>query len=264
MEKKEFVLVTHDGLPHTDDISCIAVLSILLEEKGHSWKLIRTRDEQVLESYKNNPNAIIFDIGGGDLDHHYDKNYGGRQYSAIGKVWLKYKDEIKSAFMLDEISWSEIDTNLIAHIDNTDNTGVMNPFNYAFNTVRASYGSTTDEAIRTCVEYLKFVWRSVLVAESQKTADRIEFEKLPIIELEGKKFKFNANASRFIPISKCEEGIVGYIFATQKGTFSVREVVPGILKKGMTKDESLGVIFTHKTGFIGEVKSLDCVKNILA
>jgi hypothetical protein len=104
---------------------------------------------------------------------------------------------------------------------------------------------------------------SVLIAEIQKTMDRVEFQKLPIIELEGKKFKFNENANRFIPVSRCEDAIA-YIFATQKGTYSVREIVPGTLKKGMTKDESLGVIFTHKTGFIGEVKSLDCVKNILA
>ena len=139
----------------------------------------------------------------------------------------------------------------------------MNPFNYAFNTVRAYNGSTTDEAVEKCIEYLRGIWKAVLYAEAQKTRDRVEFEELPIIELEGKKFKFNSDASRFIPVGKCEESI-GYIFATQKGTFSVREIVPGILKKGMLKDENLGIIFTHKTGFMGEVKSLDCVKNILA
>ena len=263
MEKQEFILVTHDGLPHTDDISCIAVLSLLIERMGYNWKLIRTRDEKLLEDYKNNLNAIIFDVGGDELDHHYDKNYGGRMYSAIGKVWLKYKDDIKSTFGLDEISWSEIDANLIAPIDYTDNTGVMNPFNYAFNSIRASYGSMTDEAVEKCIMYLKEIWTSMLIMEAQKTKDRVEFQELPIIELEGKKFKFNENANRFIPVSKCE-GVIGYIFATQKGTFSVREIVPGTLKKGMTKDEGLGVIYTHKTGFIGEVRSLDCVKNILA
>ena len=263
MEKQEFILVTHNGLPHTDDTLCIVVLSLLIERMGYNWKLIRTRDEKLLEDYKNNPNAIIFDVGGGELDHHYDKNYGGRMYSAIGKVWLKYKDDIKSTFGLDEISWSEIDANLIAPIDYTDNTGVMNPFNYAFNSIKASYGSVTDEAVKKCIEYLRTIWLSVLISEAKKTKDRIEFQKLPIIELEDKKFKFNGNADRFIPVSKCE-GAIAYIFATQNGTFSVREIVPGTLKKGMTKDESLGVIFTHKTGFIGEVKSLDCVKNILA
>jgi uncharacterized UPF0160 family protein len=263
MEKKEIILVTHDGLPHTDDISCVAVLSILLEKNGYNWKLIRTRDETILESYKETPNAIVFDVGGGELDHHYDKNYGGRMYSSIGKVWMNYKDNIKSTFGLDEISWSEIDANLITPIDYTDNTGNMNPFNYAFNCIRAACGSTSDEAVLKCIEYLRTIWISVLISESKRTKDRVRFQDLPIVELEGKKFKFNENADEFIPISKCE-GAVAYIFATKKGTFSVQELVSGTLKKGMTKDESLGVIFTHKTGFIGEVKSLDCVRNILA
>lgn len=265
MNKKVITLVTHDGLPHTDDISCIVVLSMLLEADGYEVEIIRTRDEGLLKFYNESSSAIVFDVGGGDLDHHYEKNYrGGRMYSAIGKVWLKLKEKIKSVFRLDEISWAEIDKNLIQPIDLTDNTGEMNPFNYAFNTMRTYYGSTTEEAIQRCIDYLKLIWTSVLTAEAQKTKDRVEFEQLPVIELEGKKFKFNKDASRFIPVSKCEEGVVAYIFATPKGTFSVREVIPGTLKKGMQKDESLGVIFTHKSGFIGEVKSIECVKNILA
>ncbi len=265
MEKKIMTLVTHDGLPHTDDVSCIVLLSMLLEANGYEVRLVRTRDENLLKFYNESSSAIVFDVGGGDLDHHYDKNYGDRMYSAIGKVWLKLKDKIKSTFGLDEQSWSDIDSNLIAPIDFTDNTGSMNPFNYAFNTVRAYYGSTTEEAIQRCIDYLKLIWTSVLTAEAQKTIDRIEFEKLPTIELEGKQFKYNENASRFIPVGKCEDdGVIAYIFATPKGTFSVREMIPNTLKKGMKKDESLGVIFTHKSGFMGEVVSLECVKNILA
>jgi uncharacterized UPF0160 family protein len=269
MNKTRF-LVTHDGLPHTDDFSCVALLSILFERKGYdNVELIRTRDEKILSSYKNNPDAIIFDIGGGELDHHYDKNFdGGRMYSSIGKVWAKYKEDIKSTFGIDEISWSEIDKNVVAPIDLTDNTGNMNPLNYVFNSIRSvgisEYGNINDDSMDYCGEFIVEVWENILEAESKKTKDRVEFENLPVIELEGKKFKFNKDASRFIPAGKCKDGIIAYIFATTKGTFSVREVVPGTIKKGMMKDESLGVIFTHKTGFIGEVKSLECIKNILA
>ena len=58
LKKKLIELVTHDGSFHTDDIFACATLSILLENKKEKFKIIRTRNQKIIDS-----GDYVFDVG---------------------------------------------------------------------------------------------------------------------------------------------------------------------------------------------------------
>ena len=60
--KKKKILVTHGGSFHSDDVFACATLSILLERQKEPFKIIRTRDVEIIK--KGN---YVFDIGGNKL-----------------------------------------------------------------------------------------------------------------------------------------------------------------------------------------------------
>ena len=260
-------LITHDGLPHCDDVACISLFNLYFKKKGIKVNLTRTRDERILESYKRFDNVIIFDIGGGDLDHHKDEIKDGRNYSSIGKVWAKYKKEFKKTFKIDECSWRNIDTKFIACIDKTDNIGEMNPFTYYFNAIRglSDEGELSKESLETCIKFMEEAWTNILISERKRSKERREYEKLPVIQLLGMYFKYNDNPDVFINIGSNKDYISGYIWKTKDNTFSVRRARPdqNLLIPGLSKDEKPGVIFTHKNGFMGEITSLEYLANII-
>ncbi|MES2023737.1 MAG: MYG1 family protein [Patescibacteria group bacterium] len=92
-------LVTHNGSFHADDIFACATLSILLEKKGESLEIIRTRDEEIIKS-----GDYVFDIGNvydaekNKFDHHQiggaGKRDNGIEYASFGLVWKKFGEEI--------------------------------------------------------------------------------------------------------------------------------------------------------------------------
>lgn len=261
-------LITHDELPHCDDVACIALFNLYFKTLGISTELIRTRDEDVINSYKDNPNAIIFDIGGGELDHHEDElTPDGRNYSSIGKVWAKYKESFKNVFRIDERSWKCIDLCFISFIDETDNTGKMNPFTYYFNIIRGltSNKGKDEESLKSCIDFMEVAWSNILTSENIRSKERLDYDQLPTIRLFGLLFKYNDNPNNFIPMGQNYKHLSGYIWRTKNNTFSIRRAWDNqmLLKPGLLRDDELGIIFTHKTGFMGEVTELKYISNIL-
>ena len=59
-------LFTHNGLFHADDVFAAAMLSLLSDDVN----IVRGGDDDVPEDKEN---WIIFDIGGGELDHHTEE-----------------------------------------------------------------------------------------------------------------------------------------------------------------------------------------------
>ena len=96
-------LITHSGTFHADDVLAYTVLKDLFPEA----KLVRTRDEKVLQAGKDsntvgNKNCIIFDVGGEhnihrDLFDHHQANAPMRQdgtpFSSFGMIWNRYGSE---------------------------------------------------------------------------------------------------------------------------------------------------------------------------
>lgn len=77
-------LATHNGSFHCDDVVAFVILALMFDH--HT--LTRTRDKDLLKQQD-----IVFDVGGGSLDHHFtDKPYRetGIPYAAAGLVWRTY------------------------------------------------------------------------------------------------------------------------------------------------------------------------------
>ena len=119
-------LYTHDGLFHADDVFASALLSLMAEDVH----IVRGSD---LEIPEDKDKWIIFDIGGGEFDHHTPENKEnngchpgtGIPYASCGLIWKKYYREILEAQncpeRYTEIVFSRLDTSLILGIDAEDN-----------------------------------------------------------------------------------------------------------------------------------------------
>lgn len=92
-------LVTHNGKFHADDILACAVLQLILDERGETYEVIRTRDPKTIASAD-----IVFDVGGeydperNRFDHHQAGGAGTYDsdipYASIGLVWKHYGQEL--------------------------------------------------------------------------------------------------------------------------------------------------------------------------
>lgn len=78
-------IYTHGRIFHSDEVTAIALLKLFCGFKG---EVIRTTDENVIESAKKEENSLIIDIGGEYngiklFDHHQDKEL----LSSAGLIW---------------------------------------------------------------------------------------------------------------------------------------------------------------------------------
>lgn len=122
MEINNKKLITHDGSFHADDVFATATLSLMLEEKGESFEIIRTRDSEFI-----NKADYVFDVGGiydektNRFDHHQtdfkEKRPEGFFYSSFGLVWRKFGLGLAGG----EKAANLIDKRLVAPIDAYDN-----------------------------------------------------------------------------------------------------------------------------------------------
>jgi uncharacterized UPF0160 family protein len=203
--KKANKLVTHNGSFHSDDIFACATLSLLLEKKGETFEVIRTRDEEIIKS-----GDYVFDIGGfhdektNRFDHHQKGGAGahfGVEYSSFGLVWKKFGVELCGSEKVSEI----IDKKLVAPVDAFDNGMdlVQNKYEitpyyiqHLFFSMRPTWREedvSKDEVFLECVELAKNVLRreikqtqDILLAEELVTASYKNSIDKKIIILDGK------------------------------------------------------------------------------
>lgn len=110
--------ITHNGTFHCDEVFSTILFSKLLEKVI----VCRTSDLE-----KVTGEQYVYDVGGGELDHHQFGGNGEREngvkYSSCGLVWKKFGKEIIKIYTdknIDEI-WNMMDRNLIQCIDAGDN-----------------------------------------------------------------------------------------------------------------------------------------------
>ena len=123
--REKLNLYTHDGIFHADDVFACAMLSLMAEEIN----VVRGSDTEIPEE----GDWIVFDIGGGELDHHTPENKENNgthpgtdiPYAACGLVWKKYHEEILEAEdcpkrYVDSV-YQKLETSLVLGIDAEDN-----------------------------------------------------------------------------------------------------------------------------------------------
>jgi len=180
-------LITHDGSFHTDDIFTAATLSLLLEKKGKNFEIIRTRDQEII-----NTGDYVFDVGGvydeekNRFDHHQTGGAGRREngieYSSFGLVWKKFEMELCGSQKATDI----IDNRLVAPVDAGDNgiSLVENKYEiseyliqHAFSSMRPTWREedvTDDEMFLKCVAIAKeILMREIIQAKDGVLAEEI-------------------------------------------------------------------------------------------
>jgi uncharacterized UPF0160 family protein len=193
-------LVTHNGSFHTDDIFAAAALSILLEKRGETFEIIRTRDVEIIKG-----GDYVFDVGGvydpetNRFDHHQVGGAGRRtldrvegeagaslqitiEYSSFGLVWKKFGIELCGSQKVADM----IDQKLVSPIDANDNgidlykNNFENVRPYTISDVLSIFSGTALEDMDKDKQFLKaLVWaKEILQREIKKTNDQIEVIKI--------------------------------------------------------------------------------------
>lgn len=121
--QKKKILVTHNGSFHADDVFAAATLSLWLDARGLKYKIIRTRDEEIIERAD-----YVFDVGHvydhnlQRYDHHQPESPGehlsGIPYAAFGLVWRHYGLDI---CMGDTQTFQDINESIVQPLDASDN-----------------------------------------------------------------------------------------------------------------------------------------------
>ena len=207
-ELKEANCVTHGGKFHSDEIFATVILSKILT----NIKLIRVNE--VTDSMRESiANKLVYDIGGGEFDHHQAGGNGQRdngvKYASCGLIWKSYgkkylekcnvkKEHIEELFL-------QIDKDLIQYIDANDNgqstkidtdyklvelASVISAFNPCWNET-----VDTDECFMQAYEIAKkyferFIAREIAKNEAKELVENaIENSKEGIMILEDEELR---------------------------------------------------------------------------
>lgn len=130
-----FVIGTHNGIFHSDEIVAISLLKILLNDIKEI-EIIRSRDLNLLKEKCD----ILIDIGSGKFDHHQKGGNGirtnGISYASAGLIWKSFGEFIIEKITNNSIKkaeikqiFEEIDKNVIENIDAEDNGIYLNKAN---------------------------------------------------------------------------------------------------------------------------------------
>lgn len=141
--------LTHAGIFHADDIMSTALLRILNPEIEVE-RVFRV-PEDVAED------TLIFDIGGGEFDHHQVNNEirdNGIPYAAFGKLVRAFGGELG----LSEESLATFQKEVVEPIDSTDNGGEPDPLSRVLSAFNPSWDEDADGTSR--------FWEAEAIAES--------------------------------------------------------------------------------------------------
>lgn len=203
--KKKKKLVTHNGSFHADDIFACATLCLVLEKRGESFEIIRTRDPEIIKK-----GDYVFDIGAiydpeiNRFDHHQKggagKRENGIEYSSFGLVWKKFGEELVGSKEATEL----FDQRLVAPIDASDNglDLVENKFSvspyfiqYFFHSMRPSWNEKN-------LNIDKMFFKSVEIAKEVLTREIIQVEDFILAKEKTKEDYENAQDKRIVVLKE--------------------------------------------------------------
>ena len=281
-DPKQATVITHGGIFHADEVFATVILSKVLGD------LTVLRIFKVPENL--NPNAIVYDVGLGEFDHHQKGGNGTREngvpYASAGLLWRKYGLQVVRASCNPGEVFEMIDCDLIQGIDAVDN-GVMPGVDYTAKVLSVSNvisgfnprwddRTDPDEAFLKAVEFASTNFENIFADANSKAKAK------GIVEEAIKKSEGNIMIlDRFVP---WQEGIfdsdnpkaqhINYvIFPSNRGgynwqcvplspgSFAQRKPVPSEWKglNGTELQKVTGIssaTFCHPAGFIGGADTL--------
>lgn len=248
---------THGGVVfHADDVFSAAFLKILNPEIEIS------RGFKIPENF----DGIIFDMGGGEFDHHYEGapvREDGTPYSSFGLLWERFG---RSLFKT-ELSFKKIEENIVIPVDKTDCTGVMNPLSYMISGFNKDWddNQSPDELFFEAVEMAKsMLERSIKKCQSTENAhdgvqEAFKASRNGIIVLD--KFMpwgelIQEESPRFVVYPGAQGGWNAQVVPINNTTKDARVDFPIEWRgqKNFTDSKGRDIVFCHMTGFLVNVK----------
>ena len=269
--------ITHNGTFHCDEVFSTIMFSKLLPEVV----VCRTSDLE-----KAREDQYIYDVGGGELDHHQFGGNGEREngvkYSSCGLVWKKYGKEIIKKYTNDNIDeiWQMLDKYLVQCIDAGDNGQIPDiDTNYRLVQVAsiiAEFNPTWDEEIDSDIKFQEALQLAQIVFENSikntiskvKAKGKVEqaiidakdgimtLEKfLPWKEVLLESTTTKAKLINFVIFPSNRGGYNIYTVPEKLGSFTSRKLFPkewaGLKDKALQKVTSVDTArFCHNKCFI--------------
>lgn len=293
--KKKFIIGTHDGKFHPDDVMAVAITFIHYKDEN-DISIIRSRNNKKL--YDAN---IVFDVGENDgftiFNHHapnweYVREKTGLPYASAGFAWRQFGDVIISELVEDytliQPIFYRIDQ-IMSEIDALD-IGINYPMHYGISPIINSfvpqsgteeeYNAAFNDAVDFTMKYLLRMIRKCIYDEyAKKQAWKVLSKNTDIVIL-----KIGNPSWRSVINEHWEEtsNVQLVIFPDISGSWRVQSA-PGenILRGGngfairckapekwlgknnfqiTHNNKSFMAEFCHKSGFIGGAKTLDEAK----
>lgn len=120
---------THGGIFHADEVVASVILAKYHAMYFESNEFVVCRTFKVPEDL--NPDAIVYDIGGGQFDHHQRGGNGCREngvpYSSAGLIWREFGPKLVANTQNPDLVWKIVDRNIIQGIDAVDNGTLPKP-----------------------------------------------------------------------------------------------------------------------------------------
>jgi uncharacterized UPF0160 family protein len=226
---------THDGSFHADEVNGW----VLVKELWPDAVLVRTRNKSVLETCD-----LVFDIGGGEFDHHKEdreKRDNGIYYSGVGLLWRKFGELIikKYAPDFDDIEVKNVaqkfDEDFLLPICAEDNGQKIFSSEYKIKTYSGVIGefnpscdedTPLDAAFYKAASFAQFIFRKELrkaiscVERKVIIKEALHQRKTPEILILDSRIPWK---EALIELDTNEE-VLYTVYPTDKGTFNVQAV----------------------------------------
>ena len=283
MTSKKIVAVTHSGFFHADEVMASVILMQLYDE----IEIRRSRSQEEFDQAD-----IVFDVGGGEYDHHNDKKEfreNGIPYAACGLIWRAFGQKLIRKFkpsfskeQIEEVFYS-VDKSIIESIDAVDNGWFsendevhMPTINQLIKGFNPNWNSNidTEEQFRKAIAFctpilLNTINGSVAAIEAEKIVkeayDQREIENILILEkfCPWKRHLRNYDEDGSIIYVIFKDLVNGYrvqAVPEPDSNVSIKEFPkewagkdPAIINELVEIDDA---IFVHPGGFIAGTRSL--------
>jgi uncharacterized UPF0160 family protein len=282
-------LVTHNGTFHADEVMATVILGKLLE------KITVCRVERVPRNLGRN--VIVYDIGGGEFDHHQKGGNGVRKnevpYAACGLIWKKYGSKLVTNTPDTYGIFLGMDRRIFQGIDAVDN-GTMpkldyTAYSYGISQIIAAFNPTwdseenQDEAFVKAVLFAETIFDNEfqqLIAKDKAREIiemKIESSNGHIMILEKyvpwerallRSWNEKAQEIWFVVYPSNRGGYAWYCVRKELGSKEARKSTPiewwGLEGKELQRVSGVPTaMFCHKDGFIGAAETLeDAIKMV--
>lgn len=283
MTKTKCLAVTHSGVFHADEVMATVILKQLFDEVT----VIRSREQKDFDRAD-----IVYDVGGGEFDHHSDrKEYRDNDvpYAACGLIWREYGPKLikklspgLSQDRIDEV-FDNIDTSLMQCIDAIDNGHILDMGDVHIATINQlvkGFNPTWNSNLDSNEQFMKAVdfCTPVLLNALNGSISAIEAEKLVKTSVEEREAENILILERFCPwqrhLNRYDEdgNIIYVIFKDLINGYRIQAVPeqdsrvskkpfprewagkdPSVINELVEIDDA---IFVHPAGFIAGVGSL--------